>query len=70
MPVQNEREDEKPEKSRRVHHSPNLLGFNETAYILGDGRDSRDVYKRNGFNQVESDKLPSDRSVPDTRHRE
>ena len=47
--------------------SPNLEGFNETTYILTSGRDG-DAYKRNAFNQEESDKLPSDRSVPDTRH--
>lgn len=47
--------------------SPNLEGFNETAYIHGVQRDP-DAYRRNAFNQEESDKLHSDRSVPDTRH--
>ena len=48
--------------------SPNLEGFNETAYVTGSLHD-RDAYKLNAFNQEESDKLPSDRSIPDTRHR-
>ena len=47
--------------------SPNLEGFNETAYIHAVQRDP-DAYRRNAFNQEESDKLHSDRSVPDTRH--
>ena len=48
--------------------NPNTMRFNETAYILGSARDSDDAYKMNAFNQVESDKLPSNRKVPDTRH--
>ena len=67
------------ERSNRINHSPsqqgdqkrgkspNLEGFNETAYIHAVRRDP-DAYKRNAFNQEESDKLHSDRSVPDTRH--
>ncbi len=47
--------------------SPNLEGFNETAYILGSPKDS-DTYKLNAFNQAESDKIASDRSIPDTRN--
>lgn len=47
--------------------SPNLEGFNETEYIQTGHRDS-DSYKLNAFNQEESDRLPSDRSVPDTRN--
>ena len=47
--------------------SPNLEGFNETAYITTSHRDS-DSYKLNAFNQEESDKLASDRTVPDTRN--
>lgn len=61
----------KPEKSKEgelAAKSPNLQGFNETAYILGDMRDRVDAYKYNAFNQEESDKVASDRSVPDTRH--
>ena len=48
--------------------NPNMLRFNESAYILESSRDSADAYKKNAFNQVESDKLPSNRKVPDTRH--
>lgn len=56
------------EKSgKKKGNSPNLEGFNETTYIHGIQRDP-DAYKRNAFNQEESDKLRSDRSVPDTRH--
>ena len=61
----------KPDKSKErelAAKSPNLQGFNETAYILGDMRDRADAYKYNAFNQEESDKVASDRSVPDTRH--
>ena len=47
--------------------SPNLEGFNETVYILGSHRDG-DTYKLNGFNQEESDGIPSHRDVPDTRN--
>ncbi|XP_014673817.1 PREDICTED: polypeptide N-acetylgalactosaminyltransferase 2-like [Priapulus caudatus] len=43
--------------------------FDESGYVektkLADGQDS---YKRNKFNQVESDKLRSNREIPDTRH--
>lgn len=61
----------KPDKSRErevAPKSPNLQGFNETAYILGAVRDKADAYKYNAFNQQESDNIASDRSVPDTRH--
>ena len=47
--------------------SPNLEGFNDTAYII-TGRRDKDSYKLNSFNQEESDKLHSDRTIPDTRH--
>lgn len=47
--------------------SPNLLGFNETEYIA-KGHKDRDAYKLNAFNQAESDKLKSDRAIPDTRN--
>lgn len=47
--------------------SPNLAGFNDTEYISKGHRD-KDSYKLNAFNQEESDKLPSDRGVPDTRN--
>ncbi len=46
---------------------PNLEGFNQTDYIRTGHRDSNS-YKLNAFNQEESDKLPSDRSIPDTRN--
>ena len=48
--------------------SPNLEGFNETDYISKAHHDNNDAYKLNGFNQGESDKLKSDRTVPDTRN--
>ena len=44
-----------------------LKGFDEKAYIDAT-RAKDDPYGRNAFNQVESDKLASDRDVPDTRH--
>eukprot|EP00731_Ephydatia_muelleri_P028154 Em0019g1027a len=47
--------------------SPNLDGFNEAAYINGSSRDKNDPYRRNSFNQVESDRLRSDRAIPDSR---
>lgn len=57
--------DNKPTAKKR---SPNLEGFNETHYLLTAPRDS-DAYKKNAFNQEASDKLPSDRAIPDSRHR-
>ena len=63
IPVQ-----EKSKEGELAAKSPNLQGFNETAYILGDMRDRVDAYKYNAFNQEESDKVASDRSVPGTRH--
>ena len=57
-----------PDQSgKNKKNSPNLEGFNETAYVFAVKRDS-DSYKRNAFNQEASDKLQSDRSLPDTRH--
>ena len=47
--------------------SPNLAGFNATEYIA-TGHVDTDSYKLNAFNQAESDKLQSDRAVPDTRN--
>ena len=47
--------------------SPNLEGFNESLYI-GLARKDKDSYKLNAFNQAESDKLRSDRAIPDSRH--
>ena len=49
------------------HKSPNLEGFNETLYISSAHKD-QDSYKLNAFNQEESDKLRSDRAVPDSRN--
>ena len=44
--------------------------FDEEAYIAKTRVGPRqDAYQRNKFNQVESDKLQSNRDVPDTRHR-
>uniref|UniRef100_A0A8I6A5D7 Polypeptide N-acetylgalactosaminyltransferase n=1 Tax=Rattus norvegicus TaxID=10116 RepID=A0A8I6A5D7_RAT len=43
--------------------------FNQEAYVGGTMvRSGQDPYARNKFNQVESDKLRMDRSIPDTRH--
>ena len=47
--------------------SPNLEGFNETLYI-STGHKDKDSYKLNAFNQAESDRLESDRRIPDTRN--
>lgn len=54
-------------KQMKRKKSPNLEGFNETEYVLTSRRD-QDSYKLNAFNQAESDRLASDRSIPDTRH--
>ena len=51
----------------KLRVSPNLVDFNETQYILSSHKNS-DAYKLNAFNQAESDKLPSDRAIPDTRN--
>ncbi|KAG8444316.1 hypothetical protein GDO86_009485 [Hymenochirus boettgeri] len=43
--------------------------FDQEAYVgVTAVRPGQDAYARNKFNQVESDKLHMDRSVPDTRH--
>lgn len=42
--------------------------FSEAGYIAGDSlRGGEDKYARNKFNQEASDKIPSNRGVPDTR---
>ena len=48
--------------------TPNVAGFNETAYILGSKKIAGDAYKSNAFNQAASDGLANNRPVPDTRH--
>lgn len=47
--------------------SPNLVDFNETKYLQSSHKNA-DAYKLNAFNQIESDKLHSDRHIPDTRN--
>lgn len=43
--------------------------FDEAGYIMGGGlRTGEDPYVRNRFNQQASDKLPSNRIIPDTRN--
>ncbi|XP_046387498.1 polypeptide N-acetylgalactosaminyltransferase 2 [Ischnura elegans] len=44
--------------------------LDERAYVEGGMRlrKGEDPYRRNKFNQVESDKLPSNRDIPDTRN--
>jgi len=43
--------------------------FDQDLYVGATAvRPGQDPYARNKFNQVESDKLRMDRSVPDTRH--
>lgn len=43
--------------------------FDQDAYVGATMvRSGQDPYARNKFNQVESDKLRMDRSIPDTRH--
>lgn len=59
---------DRAKEMREAAKSPNLAGFNESAYILGSIKDGKDAYRYNAFNQEESDKLPSDRTVPDTRN--
>jgi len=42
--------------------------FDEQSYIAGDAlKSGEDAYERNKFNQAASDRLASDRDVPDTR---
>ena len=42
--------------------------FDETSYVAGDQlKENEDAYARNQFNQKASDKLKSNRDVPDTR---
>ena len=48
--------------------TPNIAGFNETAYILGSKKITGDAYKWNAFNQAASDGLANNRPIPDTRH--
>ncbi|KAG8230994.1 hypothetical protein J437_LFUL010010 [Ladona fulva] len=44
--------------------------LDERAYVEGGSRlrKGEDPYRRNKFNQAESDKLPSNREIPDTRN--
>jgi hypothetical protein len=43
--------------------------FDERGYIeRGRLHTGEDPYQRNKFNQAESDRLPSNRDIPDTRH--
>ena len=49
--------------------SNHLITFDVKKYLEATQlKDQSDVYKRNAFNQWESDKLAADRSIPDTRH--
>lgn len=49
-----------------VQVSENL--FDEAGYIAGGTlKPGEDAYARNKFNQMASDKLPSNREIPDTR---
>ena len=67
-PSPNEHQEPAVIKKNEKNRSPNLVGFNETLYLLTAPRDA-DAYKKNAFNQEESDKLPSDRLIPDSRNR-
>ncbi|XP_031569273.1 polypeptide N-acetylgalactosaminyltransferase 2-like [Actinia tenebrosa] len=43
--------------------------FDEKKYLEGDAlKQGEDAYGQNQFNQAISDKVPSDRNIPDTRH--
>ena len=59
--------DDGPKKEQPKQISPNLIDFNETKYLVSSHKNA-DAYKLNAFNQVESDKLHSDRLIPDTRN--
>ena len=49
-------------------HDVDWQYFNERRYIDSKAlKDGDDPYVRNKFNQAASDKLPSNRDIPDTR---
>ena len=51
-----------------IESGVNWKYFNEREYIDASGlKPGEDAYKRNKFNQKASDKLPSNRQIPDTR---
>ena len=56
-------------RTRSVAKPKIINYFNELEYISkGRLANERDAYKRNKFNQLASDSIASDRSIPDTRH--
>lgn len=58
-----------PYETSSLHSSMKHYYFNEASYIRrGSLNPGEDPYVRNRFNQQESDKLPSNRVIPDTRH--
>lgn len=61
---------EKPPSPFDGTTNTSLMYFNEEAYIVkGRLKPGEDVYQNNKFNQEASDGLPSNRKVPDYRHR-
>lgn len=57
-------------KKRIPQKQPNIrLDFDEHAYIMADSRNNDgDPYQQHAFNQMASNKLRSNRSIPDSRH--
>lgn len=69
--VLSEGDEEDSRRSGRAKDAsqPRKLFLDEEAYVAAATlRPGDDAYSRNKFNQAESDKLPSNRVVPDTRN--
>ncbi|KAL7632544.1 UNVERIFIED_CONTAM: hypothetical protein RMT77_017111 [Armadillidium vulgare] len=63
-----EDEERRVRRGEKSQYHRNLF-LNEEAYVAAATlRPGDDAYSKNKFNQAESDKLPSNRAIPDTRH--